>query len=582
MAPTATAEATGTQTQNGSATGTAKTEASLLADMCVASDTRLQPFRAMRTTLERHIAGPHYGHAPITNRQSLPMLYTLAGVMEPSLSFPEIRTYIRRRIGDSWLAGLLQAALDERLAQAGLAQEMRDLVGASMVGPGLTWTSLDYLDYKPATSCTSLDDYVFDPRATKRRRKSYSFEGCRFRISYHSLMDTGTKIIDAKAREIVEHIANDYRNLGGKASTISGMNEWDPDGYDPQIELTQLFLPDWKDPRKSRLVWMPGLATSARGFILDRPWYGHPDGPMDFLSYATIGDNVMPIPPMYAVFSLFLNLNLIASTQIDNAIQAKRVGAIDSTDAKLINTLLNAPNGHIVEAPGAKVSMLDFFGAGDAGYKAMSIFEAEFNKHGHNYEQVGGTKAASPTLGQDEMLQGNSNVIMGDMARKVKDCAGTIAMKHAWYLVDEPSDMLETYIVNNEEYPWNAETRKLIQKDWNQYRFSVKTVAAQGDSQSERFNRLAAFMEKIITPLAQMQAQRGKHLNADVFTNAAMEQIDLPEVHGEIWEDDAPQQNPAGMPQAPAQAAPVNQRRGQVPNPLAQMAQPSPVQGVQQ
>ena len=557
-------------------------EAQRLSQAVMESEKSLDSFRRQRTRFIRHFVGPYYGHdhgETTPWRQPLNLIYSLAATLEPALAMQNLRASITTT--DQQLrpfANDMKAVLDYTLDRIGAHKSSRVAIRDAFYGLGITKTGWDGTSALPFSDPISLDDYVFDRRAQERKKGSYSFEGHRFRVYYEDLMDSGE--LDDKARQKVNILFEGQweRNRDDKAKHIAfGKTAYGEDAFRPEVELVELYI-----PHRDAIVWLPGNLGITENFLRDRPWYGEESGPYDILGYAWAPDNYMPVALMGVIFDLYLLENQVANKVARQAASQKDLIVVDAPSPDNADIIRKASDGDVIQAAGLKATVLSLGGANEDGYRAVGWFQDWLSRIAGNTDLIGGMVANSKTLGQDQMLMGNASVRINDMRNAVEEHARSIVKKVAWYIWNDndfKADLTrDEGALTGIPVKWRPFDRPGEITDFD---FNIGVYARINDSPEQRAERLAAWVQRYVLPLAPLQAQQGSRVNMDVLMNLAGRELDLAEIN-DLWEEAAPLESPAPV-QAPtgveSESAPAGgaPRGGTVPSPIEALAQPAPV-----
>jgi hypothetical protein len=356
-----------------------------------------------------------------------------------------------------------------------------------------------------------------------------------------------------------------------RADTISTPETMQNDEYDQQIELIELYI-----PRTQSVVWLPGSLTACDSPLREAEWYGSESGPYDMLGFSWVSDNMLPLPIVAVIFDLYLLENTLATQAARQAQNQKDVAVIDATSPKPGEDIRKAQDQDFVYAPGIKANVLSFGGVNEKHYAAIGYFHDFLTRISGNTELIGGAKAQSNTLGQDQILMGNATVRLEDMRGAVHDMAASIMEKLAWYVWhdDAMSLNMSQKHAGGIELPvsWAPNDRVGA---FNEYDFGVSMHSRQNETPEVKYNKIKDMISSVILPLAPFAAQNGSFPNVDTLVNTAGEALDLPEID-DMWVEGAPAavagvSAPAPETMQPGQAMPA-MRRGSAPSPIEDMA----------
>lgn len=535
---------------------TSKTAESVrLARAAHASDAKMKPGRERRHEFMRHFAGPFYGPTSEDTgwRQPLNLIFSMVSTIEPVLAMKNLRASVTTPKEDIRpFANQLKTVLDWTLRKIKAARSVREAIPNALYGVGLLKTGWDGTDKLPFCDTISMDDYLFDYRARERKSDSYCFEGHKFRIDYEQLMDSGR--LKAVSRPILETIAKDQWQHDGKArgqDIAFGKAMYSDEAFRPQVELAEFYLPQDK-----RVVWLPGnLQMNTDHYLWEDEHYGHEDGPYDLLGFSYLPDNVMPVPLVGIVFDLYMLLNELARKVARQAENQKDVALIDSKEDKDVERLQKAADGSFLRVQGAKGTVLSLGGANQQGYQAVAWFQDWFSRVAGNTDLLGGLTSQSKTLGQEQMLMGNSMVRVNDMRNRVEDLARAVVEKIGWYVWNDDSLSVDlSYDVGHGQslpVAWRPKAREGKVTDFD---FDLDVYSSASESPEDRVERLGKWLERFVMPLAPLAAQQGSQLNLDLMMNLAARDLDIPEKE-DLWKEAPPIESPAPVAAAGQQGA---------------------------
>ena len=550
-----------------------------LAQAVMDSEKAMASFRAQRTMFIRHFVGPYYGEKHGTAwRQPLNLIYSLAATLEPALAMQNLRASVTttnqrlRPFGND-----MKAVLDYTLDKIEAHKSSRVAIRDAFYGMGITKTGWDGTSALPFSDPISLDDYVFDRRAqerrtrTKERPASYSFEGHRVRFYYEDLMDSGD--LDDKGKQKVNTLFQSQweGNQDDKAKNIAfGKTAYGEDAYRPEVELVELYI-----PHRDAIVWLPGNLGITEDFLRDVPFYGEESGPFDMLGFAWAPDNYMPIALMGVIFDLYLLENVVANKVARQAANQKDLVVVDAPGPEPADTIRKASDGDVIRAAGLKANVLSLGGANEDGYRAVGWFQDWLSRIAGNTDLIGGIVASSKTLGQDQMLMGNASVRVNDMRNAVEEHGRAIVKKVAWYIWNDDefkADLTrDEGSLKNIPVKWRPFDRP---GDITDFDFNIGVYARINDSPEQRAERLAAWVNRYVLPLAPLQAQQGSRVNMDVLMNVTGRDLDLPEI-ADLWEEAQPLESPAPVQAPTGVEGPTSAPAGgsSVPSPIEALAQ---------
>jgi hypothetical protein len=536
---------------------------SWVAQLCRAaqeSDQWMQMPRFNWHELLKEQAGPYFGVNPISSQRPLNLFYSLVSTLEPSLALQEIRTDVLDLVGgNQWFGNRLSSVADELLRNMKAGRESRRCIRDSLSGMGIIkmFIPAGGKDGMPKIRCISLDDYLPDSKCTVRRTGEYRFEGHKFRFPLSRLEDAD--YLSGYAKDRIRSLSQAAPANAGKAAAISQTNTQTTDSdYESEVELAEFYL-----PREDRIVWLPGTFDCGDSKPLyDEEWNGPPESsPLKTLVFCEIADNQLNLPLMAVLYDLYDFMNKIFVKVGMQAKNQKSVAVVEN--AILGEAIRNEADGGFVLSNGGKFQMAQFMGPVEALYGALAMADERFKQISGNTSLLGGLRAESKTLGQDQMLMQGVGVHIADMKGIIRDMHNELVNDLVWYIWNNDQlklDRRAPVAKAGTSLPsrWRPGVRI---GDLSDYR--VSALDAPCDTPEQRYQKLRNLLIDIALPLAPLAAQQGSHLNVDVAMNMAGGDLEVPELE-DLWVEGAPQQNPAGV---SVQAQPAQQGPGGMPQP---------------
>lgn len=242
-------------------------------------------------------------------------------------------------------------------------------------------------------------------------------------------------------------------------------------------------------------------------------WDGPEGGPYDVLSYKSISDNPVPLPPAWAWHDMDVTMNLLVEKMRQQAEAQKRIIAVQSEgDA---TKLREAPNNGIVTFEDLQtIQQLDFGGVTPDNYNWVSFVESEFSRTGGNADILGGRGAETPTLGQEQLLYNNATRIVGSMHNRFQDFTTSVLRKLAWAFWIEPT----TYVPVIKEVAGLGSipvvfSDKAKVGEFYDFTFDITPYSTQRESPESKFNKVMMFMSQWMLPTIQYAAMQGAQLD---------------------------------------------------------------------
>lgn len=509
------------------------------------SDERLKPFRADRRILLEQYAGTFYGNHRTadgmtqTGPEPRNVLQWIASSLIPSLVYRNeiCGTVKTQRIELEREARLLTAVFDATAKAIKLGRRLRELVEQSMTGPGIAKVGND--ERGPWVGIISLDDYIIDPIA--RSQEGASFQGNRYRVSRAAVLEEG--IFDNAA---IERLTSFWGNssTGERAETLSqAVNSASrASDVEEMIELMQVYIPS-----KQVILTLPGDQDEYDGPALaETPYIGPACGPYPpLLGYHWLPDNALPMSPLGLMHDHHVEINKTARKIGRRADSQKEIAIYDRVAAEDAENVARSIDGDLVG-----VTNTDKFKQISLGADPAALFEllqeqfAQVNRFAHNPDMQGGTATPSNTLGQDQLLQSNSNNVLEDMRRQVQSVGDAIGESIVWYLVNDrqaqPKPVVMTYDSLSIPAVYSAEE---LHGTFDDFQFSVDLYNEAQLSPNEQFQSSVRF----VAAMSAIAAAQGRTFDLDHLVSLARRVIgtDAPRLMPSAPQQMAPQTMPA-------------------------------------
>jgi len=514
---------------------TSKTRSAVkLAEAMRASEMKLAPFRAQRLRFIREYAGHYYGDG--TNRkQYLAMLYSLVRVLLPNVVVdPETMITNEDPALDAFV-DVMRLNLNYRLRQMLFTDTMADGTVDSMfgmavfktgLGPKTTGTWREGPNWvmdpgKVYSGTISMDNWIVDMSAWSRW--DISFEGNAYAVPLE--WARATRLY--QRGDLLEKAAKNQPAVRSeKVRDLSGRSKLVEDQYLERVELVDVWL-----PQENVQVTLPRDLDSAAEFIDERGYDGPEFGPYDHLCYARVPDNLIPIPPIAAVYDLHLLINEMARKIERQAKRQKDIGIYSEGFERDAAAIRTASDGDLVGVRDAnEIKALSFGGVNQQNYQVMAWLRDFFNMLGGNPELVGGLGPQSNTLGQDELNRASAGTLFGFWRKCALDTAGRIARKVAWYEWTDPvgSRTLRMTLPGGASIPvrWSPEARE---GQFLDYEIRISPFSKKSQDPEAQYQRLMTWLQSIVLPLAQIGAPMGRQLDVDAVVKLSGELLGVPE-----------------------------------------------------
>ncbi len=523
---------------------------------CVADSARhvMQFFREERVRAVRLFAGNRYStnsylkktfvnllglYVNIVSRSLISqnpqcMLSTFDSRQRPAVDGAE--NWLNRELKRMDFAGTMGEAVVDGLFSIGIAK-------IALATPADTQTQNWGLQVaQPFITPVDLDDFVFDHRA--RNFDEVRFIGHRYRAPFDLIHDS--KRYNKKARENLEvsyQIA--YNRQGDERIGQIGrdFHGYDEDLYD-MVDLWEFYLPHEGVIKTFTEMDLSGPSSAWEGgrpvALLEQKWIGPETGPYQILQYGRIPGNIFPKGPIQDLLELHELANEGYRKLAREFGKLKKITACSRDNPEDGKAGQAAKDGDMVPMHDPKSIVDVTMGGGDAGlFNFVRENITRFMEQAGNLMTMGGLGPQAGTLGQEELLQQQSNGQVATMQDKtasfVERCADSLLWFH-WYHptntmqanFDDPKlrDMNFTRHIHPANHPNPAANRRVGPKP----ELKIDPYSVRRSTPQQVVKDLLSIVESVYTPMAQLFAQQGKMLDLDALLQILSKNMSLPEL----------------------------------------------------
>lgn len=385
---------------------------------------------------------------------------------------------------------------------------------------------------EPFIERVSPDDMILDPAA--RHWDEQAFVGNRFRADVDKLIEIGYGDPD-KLNQLAYELS--YKSNLDKVEGITQPPM--PDEPRRYVDLAEIWIP--AENRVVTLPCKPGATFTE--FIVDREYTGPPRGQYHMLGFVEAPDNLLPIAPAGIWYDLHILGNRIARKLARQAERNKRILAYEDEAEEDAEAVADANDGETVRVQSVdRIREIEFGGASERAYEWMNWIKTTFGDQSGVVEHLRGVDAAAPTLGQEQIIQANTSVRIGDMQNLVYAFAGKAMSDIGFYLHTDP--LIELPLVRRVN---GVEVQDYFTPDarvgeWYEYNLSVEPYSMARVDASTAIRRKLEFATTVVPAAVAAQTQLGPgfkigpylaRLAREVGIEDADEWLSMPEI--EAW-----------------------------------------------
>ena len=519
--------------------------AMLLAHNVERSDKNLLPFVRLSQKLSRRYCGPHHPRwdsdtdGPM-DAQPINTTFSFVEIMMPYLSSSTLSTHVTPKTPSeegTWFAFKLQAQLDHVCQEIKLAMTMERIARAAMFGMGIARVghnppAVGEWDEpfghrrdagQPLVEWIRMMDYILDPDCLDH--ECVDFEGHRYRLPVEYAYDSGRF-----PHELLDAMTPIHNQPQDQMQAMGNNREPDNDGpLVPKFEFRDLWI-----PHGNRIVTLPGRVDHTTDYLSDRPYEGAENGPYYKLSYADDPDGPFSVTTLSVVMDLDTTINTLTRKVQRQADRAKRLGIYNKADETTADTIRTAKDGSMVGVPGGKdaVGTYDIPGPDSKSYEPIGYFDTQRNAVAGNPSLLGGEKAQSGTLGQDQMLEKGASVRIEGYRKKTKKFASEVLMALAWevWTDKESENALTLDFGAGGKIPdrWTPEARE---GDFLDYVYDIQPYSANPAGPEEEYAATMEIVQTVVIPLAPQMAATGQYVDTAELVATLAEKRHLTDTH---------------------------------------------------
>ena len=468
----------------------------------------------------------------------------------------QLKNAVNQRIEELKLVNVLRACARDALLTQGVAKVGVNYSRTVEVGGYRHDVGEVFVD------SVDLDDWVQDMSATIRERWGYC--GNKYRLTYDELEGDESLIKSAVDKLLATRPKGDsYESmdlsdkvagitLKSAASSMEGQ-------YKDGLEVMDVWLPM---DRKFITIPAPGSSVEQSGepiLLRELDWVEPEHGPYHILSFTDAPANGMSSSDVSALYDLHMVVNAGARKIVRKAERQKTVGLGGRRAQADGDRIVDAKDGEYLAVDDPAGSREVSLGGPDQTTFAYWLqLKREYSQQAGNLDLMGGLAAQSGTLGQDEMLQGNSSRQVADMQNIQLAFTTDICRDMAWYIWNDPAlEMTMNIRVPGLDVlaPANL-TAESKRGDWFDYYLDVQPYSMQPQTPATRLRGLLELLQTLYLPALPYMNQQGLGLDWREINETIREYRDYEEL--ERWITYGPT----------VQAGADSGRKKSLPNPL--------------
>jgi len=494
----------------------------------------LEPFRKNRFEAVRQYVGKHYSDNGSADKVPVNLLALAVLIYRRSLSSRTPKTMISTKVPDlKPSAYSFELGLNHLLEEINYKFTLRRVVldalfsiGIAKVGQSATGgVEIDGVFHdvgQPYFDHIDLDDWVHDISAKIYEQVQYAGHKFRKPLDYVKANYANTRNLQASYKEPIEEATGDDVRSISRGSD----RHTDSDEYRQYVDLWELWL-----PLENLIVTLPCAGGPP---ISVEEWTGPERGPYHILHFSEVPGQIMPLAPVAAWMDihdlanrLYNKLGRQAERQRDilgysgeAADQAKRIG--DAGDGEMIQ----------MDQPGSSQEYK--FGGIDQATLAFVIHNRDlFSWLAGNLDTLGGLSPQAETLGQEELLQGNTSKMMEDMRDLTQTFNQDVIEDLGSYVWHDPfwdPPIVKKVAGTDIEIATTFSPEERAENDFVEYNFSIDPYAAEFRSPAAKLQTMMHVIQNLVIPLAPMMAEQGIFPNYEGMLRVFAKYTDMSEL----------------------------------------------------
>ena len=286
-------------------------------------------------------------------------------------------------------------------------------------------------------------------------------------------------------------------------------------------------------PRENLVVTIPAGLDAPKVILREVVWDGPERGPYEMLGFAHVPDNVLPVPLMGVLHDLFVLQNRMAAKAGRQASRRKNITIVDASAEQEAQRLRDSSDADVLtmEAMGDKIMHLQMGGVAEDLYAHLAWVEQQYSRIGGNTDLIGGLQAKSKTLGQDQMLDANVQIKLGDARAQVGLFAKRVAEKLAFYIWNDQARETPLALNTGASEPSPVLFGPLDREgDLLDYEFDIDVHSMMLRDPTQQYVLATRWLTEIATPLAPLAQMQGLMLDVSHIAEMTAGWLQMPEL----------------------------------------------------
>lgn len=367
---------------------------------------------------------------------------------------------------------------------------------------------------------------------------------------------------DKKARERLEATVPSQYNREGdeRIDQIQRDGTFYYEELEPKVQLCEVYLPRHRIVKTFANHDIGGPNTSweknNRPMCLgEQPWIGHERGPYPILAYEHVPGNLVPKGPALDLIDLHEGANESYRKLMRQAARLKVNTVCRRDNPEDGENMRTANDGQTVPV-GDPNSFKEVVQGGP--HQGLSAWNREvisrFMEQAGNLATLGGLASQAGTLGQEELLNQQSNGQVASMQDITVSFVSDCCDRMLWYFWHDPRLVMEAMNTDpnlpdvhhvRRVYPGNHPDPKVLRRLGNKPDIKVDPYSIRHTTPQQRAKDLIGIVTSIYVPLAQAAQQQGIALDFNALLGLLGKYMDAPDLQT-ILSIQAPAQGQGG------------------------------------
>lgn len=372
---------------------------------------------------------------------------------------------------------------------------------------------------EPFVDNVTLDDYFVDMNA--KRMDKIDYEGNDYWLDYDEVMES--KWADKKSLKDLK--PDDFTSRGEDNEDRAETTTHDENGktYNDKLWIRDVWLPS-----EDLLVT---YAIKSRKVLNVVEWEGQDRGPYYKLGFAPVPGNLLPLPPVGLWRDLHELGNALFRKLSNQASGQKAVMAFRGGDNEDVETFQGAKDQSGITYTGTKPELLTTPGVDQKTLAFFMQVKDLSNWVAGNLDSLGGLGAQTSTVGQDKLISEAANAQLRNMSAKMIDVARDVFKALAYYEWNDPIKRrtLEKPVPGIDMKLPIEFSKKSKKGKFDSYELDIDVYSLQDDSPTLRLQKLSAYVERFVIPLAPLIEKMGGTIDVQEILKQAAKYGDMPD-----------------------------------------------------